>query len=73
MEFFTFKPGLLEGHCIRLILIIWHKRRKKHGYHPEIILAGRRLNDSMGEYVAAQSSKTNLSNAMLLEGKIIKW
>jgi UDP-N-acetyl-D-galactosamine dehydrogenase len=51
-----FKPGLVGGHCIGVDHYL-AQRAQEFGYHPEIILAGRRLNDSMGEYVASQVVK----------------
>lgn len=56
-NFLPFKPGLVGGHCIGVDPYYLAQRAQEFGYHPEIILAGRRLNDSMGEYVAAQVVK----------------
>ena len=56
-NFLPFKPGLVGGHCIGVDPYYLAQKAQEHGYHPEIILAGRRLNDSMGEYVAAQIVK----------------
>jgi UDP-N-acetyl-D-galactosamine dehydrogenase len=53
-NFLPFKPGLVGGHCIGVDPYYLAQRAQEFGYHPEIILAGRRLNDSMGEYVASQ-------------------
>jgi UDP-N-acetyl-D-galactosamine dehydrogenase len=53
MEFFTFKPGLVGGHCIGVDPYYLAQRAQEFGYHPEIILNGRRLNDSMADYVFA--------------------
>ncbi|MGJ7029767.1 nucleotide sugar dehydrogenase [Niabella hirudinis] len=53
-NFLPFKPGLVGGHCIGVDPYYLAQRAQEFGYHPEIILAGRRLNDSMGEYVATQ-------------------
>jgi UDP-N-acetyl-D-galactosamine dehydrogenase len=57
MEFFTFKPGLVGGHCIGVDPCYLAQRAQEFGYHPEIILNGRRLNDSMADYVASQIVK----------------
>jgi UDP-N-acetyl-D-galactosamine dehydrogenase len=56
-NFLPFKPGLVGGHCIGVDPYYLAQRAQEFGYHPEIILAGRRLNDSMGEYVASQIVK----------------
>jgi UDP-N-acetyl-D-galactosamine dehydrogenase len=47
-NFLPFKPGLVGGHCIGVDPYYLAQRAQEFGYHPEIILAGRRLNDSMG-------------------------
>jgi UDP-N-acetyl-D-galactosamine dehydrogenase len=57
-NFLPFKPGLVGGHCIGVDPYYLAQKAQEHGYHPEIILAGRRLNDGMGEYVASQLVKT---------------
>ncbi|MCB5982647.1 nucleotide sugar dehydrogenase [Flavobacterium psychrophilum] len=56
-NFLPFKPGLVGGHCIGVDPYYLAQKAQQMGYHPEIILAGRRLNDSMGEYVASQVVK----------------
>lgn len=56
-NFLPFKPGLVGGHCIGVDPYYLAQKAQEYGYHPEIILAGRRLNDSMGEYVASQVVK----------------
>lgn len=56
-NFLPFKPGLVGGHCIGVDPYYLAQKAQESGYHPEIILAGRRLNDSMGEYVASQIVK----------------
>lgn len=53
-NFLNFKPGLVGGHCIGVDPYYLAQKAQELGYHPEIILAGRRLNDSMGEYVALE-------------------
>jgi UDP-N-acetyl-D-galactosamine dehydrogenase len=57
-NFLPFKPGLVGGHCIGVDPYYLAQKAQEFGYHPEIILAGRRLNDSMGQYVASQVVKT---------------
>lgn len=56
-NFLPFKPGLVGGHCIGVDPYYLAQKAQEHGYHPEIILAGRRLNDGMGEYVAQEVIK----------------
>ncbi len=56
-NFLPFKPGLVGGHCIGVDPYYLAQKAQEYGYHPEIILAGRRLNDSMGEYVANEVIK----------------
>lgn len=56
-NFLKFKPGLVGGHCIGVDPYYLAQKAQETGYHPEIILAGRRLNDGMGEYVAHEVVK----------------
>ena len=56
-NFLPFKPGLVGGHCIGVDPYYLAQKAQEYGYNPEIILAGRRLNDSMGEYVASEVIK----------------
>ena len=56
-NFLKFKPGLVGGHCIGVDPYYLAQKAREAGYHPEIILAGRRLNDSMGAYVANETIK----------------
>ena len=56
-NFLPFKPGLVGGHCIGVDPYYLAQKAQEHGYHPEIILAGRRLNDGMGDYVASEIVK----------------
>jgi len=73
-NFLPFKPGLVGGHCIGVDPYYLAQKAQEKGYHPEIILAGRRLNDSMGEYVASQVVKlmikkginVNTANVLML-------
>lgn len=57
MELLPFKPGLVGGHCIGVDPYYLTYKAQSIGYHPEIILAGRRVNDNMGPYVAAELVK----------------
>ncbi|WP_333866571.1 nucleotide sugar dehydrogenase [Sphingobacterium sp.] len=67
-NFLPFKPGLVGGHCIGVDPYYLAQKAQEHGYHPEIILAGRRLNDSMGEYVASQVVKTMIKRGINVNG-----
>lgn len=66
-NFLPFRPGLVGGHCIGIDPYYLAQKAQEVGYHPEIILAGRRLNDSMGAYVA-----TEVVKLMLKSGKPVK-
>ena len=61
-NFLPFKPGLVGGHCIGVDPYYLAQKAQEYGYHPEIILAGRRMNDSMGQYVASEVVKMMLQN-----------
>jgi UDP-N-acetyl-D-galactosamine dehydrogenase len=73
-NFLPFKPGLVGGHCIGVDPYYLAQKAQENGYHPEIILAGRRLNDGMGNYVASEIVKcmikknipVNESNVLIL-------
>lgn len=67
-NFLPFKPGLVGGHCIGVDPYYLAQKAQEHGYHPEIILAGRRLNDSMGEYVASQVVKCMIKKGINVNG-----
>lgn len=67
-NFLPFKPGLVGGHCIGVDPYYLAQKAQEHGYHPEIILAGRRLNDSMGEYVASQVVKLMIKKSITVNG-----
>lgn len=67
-NFLPFKPGLVGGHCIGVDPYYLAQKAQEHGYHPEIILAGRRLNDSMGEYVASQVVKSMIKKGVNVSG-----
>ena len=67
-NFLPFKPGLVGGHCIGVDPYYLAQKAQELGYHPEIILAGRRLNDSMGAYVASEVVKLMLQNDIKVNG-----
>jgi UDP-N-acetyl-D-glucosamine/UDP-N-acetyl-D-galactosamine dehydrogenase len=67
-NFLPFKPGLVGGHCIGVDPYYLTQKAQEVGYNPEIILAGRRLNDSMGIYVANQVIKLMISKGQKVEG-----
>lgn len=67
-NFLPFKPGLVGGHCIGVDPYYLAQKAQEKGYHPEIILAGRRLNDSMGEYVASQVVKLMIKKGIPISG-----
>lgn len=68
MEFLPFRPGLVGGHCIGVDPYYLTHKAEAIGYHPEIILAGRRLNDSMGAYVVAQLVKAMTKKRIHVDG-----
>jgi len=70
-NFLPFKPGLVGGHCIGVDPYYLAQCAQKYGYNPEIILAGRRMNDSMGEYVANQVIKLMLKKGIQVLGSDI--
>ena len=61
-NFLPFKPGLVGGHCIGVDPYYLAQKAQTFGYHPEIILAGRRINDGMGKYVASEIVKLMVQN-----------
>jgi UDP-N-acetyl-D-galactosamine dehydrogenase len=67
-NFLPFKPGLVGGHCIGVDPYYLAQKAQENGYHPEIILAGRRLNDSLGEYVASQVVKLMIKKGIAISG-----
>jgi UDP-N-acetyl-D-galactosamine dehydrogenase len=67
-NFLPFRPGLVGGHCIGVDPYYLTFKAQAIGYHPEIILAGRRLNDSMGAYVAAQLVKAMTKKRFQVDG-----
>lgn len=67
-NFLPFRPGLVGGHCIGVDPYYLTHKAQSIGYHPEIILAGRRLNDSMGGYVVSQLVKTMTKRCIQVQG-----
>ncbi len=63
-NFLPFRPGLVGGHCIGVDPYYLAQCAQRYGYNPEIILAGRRMNDSMGEYVANETIKLMLKKGI---------
>ena len=71
-NFLPFRPGLVGGHCIGVDPYYLAQCAKRYGYNPEIILAGRRMNDGMGEYVATETLKLMLKKGIqVLESDIL--
>lgn len=71
-NFIPFKPGLVGGHCIGVDPYYLAQKAQEHGYHPEIILAGRRMNDGMGEYIASQIVKLMIRKGIsVLDGVLL--
>ncbi|HLU19560.1 MAG TPA: Vi polysaccharide biosynthesis UDP-N-acetylglucosamine C-6 dehydrogenase TviB [Pusillimonas sp.] len=67
-NFLPFRPGLVGGHCIGVDPYYLTHKAQSIGYHPEIILAGRRLNDSMGSYVVSQLVKAMTKRCIQVQG-----
>lgn len=67
-NFLPFRPGLVGGHCIGVDPYYLTHKAQSIGYHPEIILAGRRLNDGMGAYVVSQLVKSMLKRRIHVDG-----
>ena len=70
-NFLKFRPGLVGGHCIGVDPYYLTYQAEKFGHHPEVILAGRRINDSMGAYVAKQTVKTLIKTRGNLNGGVV--
>ncbi len=66
-NFLPFKPGLVGGHCIGVDPYYLAQKAQQAGYHPEIILAGRRLNDGMGVYIAGEIVKLMIKNDLVVK------
>ena len=67
-NFLPFRPGLVGGHCIGVDPYYLVHKAEALGYHPEVILAGRRINDGMGTYVAVQTIKAMLRRRIRVDG-----
>ena len=67
-NFLPFRPGLVGGHCIGVDPYYLAHKAMELGYNPEIILSGRRLNDSMGPYVAQESIKLMIKKGIQING-----
>jgi UDP-N-acetyl-D-galactosamine dehydrogenase len=67
-NFLPFRPGLVGGHCIGVDPYYLTHKADKLGYHPQVILAGRRINDGMGKYVAEQTVKQMVQSGALIKG-----
>ncbi|MGC6415155.1 MAG: nucleotide sugar dehydrogenase [Bacteroidia bacterium] len=67
-NFLPFKPGLVGGHCIGVDPYYLAQKAQEAGYHPEIILSGRRLNDDMGKYVAGEVVKLMMKHSLPVLG-----
>jgi len=67
-NFLPFRPGLVGGHCIGVDPYYLTHKAEAMGYHPQVILAGRRINDGMGAYVANQLVKTMLKRRLQVDG-----
>lgn len=67
-NFLPFRPGLVGGHCIGVDPYYLTHKAQAIGYHPEVILAGRRINDSMGQYVVSQLVKSMLKKRIHVDG-----
>ena len=70
-NFLPFTPGLVGGHCIGVDPYYLAQKAQQYDYHPEIILAGRRINDSMGRYVANQVIKQMIQEGIRIKGSKI--
>ena len=70
-NFLPFRPGLVGGHCIGVDPYYLAQKATEFAYHPEIILAGRRMNDSMGYYVASECVKTMLQQGITVSGSSV--
>ena len=67
-NFLPFRPGLVGGHCIGVDPYYLTHKADKLGYHPQVILAGRRINDGMGKYVAEQTVKQMIQSGFPVKG-----
>ena len=67
-NFLPFRPGLVGGHCIGVDPYYLTHQAEKLGYHPQVILAGRRINDGMGQFIAEQTVKNLIQNGFAVKG-----
>jgi UDP-N-acetyl-D-galactosamine dehydrogenase len=67
-NFLDFKPGLVGGHCIGVDPYYLTHKAEMLGYHPQVILAGRRINDGMGKYIAEQTVKQMIARGACIKG-----
>ena len=67
-NFLKFKPGLVGGHCIGVDPYYLTHKAEMLGYHPQVILAGRRINDSMGKFIAEQTIKQMIASGSHIKG-----
>jgi UDP-N-acetyl-D-galactosamine dehydrogenase len=67
-NFLPFRPGLVGGHCIGVDPYYLTHKAQQIGYHPEVILAGRRINDGMGKYVVSQLIKAMIQKGISVVG-----
>ncbi len=67
-NFLNFKPGLVGGHCIGVDPYYLTHKAEMLGYHPQVILAGRRINDGMGKYIAEQTIKQMIASGCYIKG-----
>jgi len=70
-NFLGFRPGLVGGHCIGVDPYYLTYRAEQVGYHPEVILAGRRINDGMGRYVAHETVKLLIRRGSSVKGAVV--
>ncbi|WP_374593234.1 nucleotide sugar dehydrogenase [Aquabacterium sp.] len=67
-NFLPFRPGLVGGHCIGVDPYYLTHKAEKLGYHPQVILAGRRINDGMGQFIAEQTVKNLIQSGRSIKG-----
>lgn len=67
-NFLKFSPGLVGGHCIGVDPYYLTHKAEMLGYHPQVILAGRRINDGMGKYIAEQTIKNMIASGSYIKG-----
>jgi UDP-N-acetyl-D-glucosamine/UDP-N-acetyl-D-galactosamine dehydrogenase len=70
-NFLNFRPGLVGGHCIGVDPYYLTHKADMLGYHPQVILAGRRINDGMGQYIAQQTAKVMIQSGFPVRGSHI--